>query len=92
MPHFIDARRLLAAFDASHDEHVPSLVFALLGFYLESGPFKFDAGALSRRLAGSKLVGHAAPETLIRLQPELERFFVDTDAGWTPRPGVLAVE
>jgi len=71
---------------------VPSLVFALLGFYLESGPFKFDAGALSRRLAGSKLVGHAAPETLIRLQPELERFFVDTDAGWTPRPGVLAVE
>src|SRR5262245_5562920 len=89
-PHFIDARRLLASFDASHDPHVPSIVFALLGFYLESGPFQFDAGALSHRLAGSKLLGHVSPETLIRLQPEIERYFVNTEAGWAPRPGVLA--
>jgi hypothetical protein len=92
MPHLIDARRLLATFDASHDAHVPGLVFALLGFYFESGPFEFDAGALSHRLDGSKLDGHASPETLIRLQPELERYLVDTEAGWAPRPGVLAVE
>ncbi len=92
MTHLIDAKRLLAAFDASHDAHVPSIVFSLLGIYLESGPFEFDAGALSRRLAGSKLLGHASPETLIELQSELERYFVDTKAGWAPRPGVLTLE
>jgi hypothetical protein len=90
MTHLIDARCLLATFDASHDPHVPGLVFSLLNIYLESGPFDFDAGVLSHRLAGSKLLGHASPETLIRLQPELERYFVDTSAGWAPRPGVLA--
>ncbi len=92
MSHLIDATPLLATFNASHDAHVPGLVFALLGFYLESGPFAFDAGALSRLLAGSQLLGHASPETLIRLQPELERYFVNTEAGWAPRPGVLVVE
>jgi hypothetical protein len=92
MPLLIDAKRLVAAFDDSHDPNVPGIVFALLGIYLKSGPFEFDAGALSHRLAGSKLLGHASPETLIRLQPELERFFIDTEAGWAPRPGVLAVE
>ena len=92
MPHLIDAKRLVETFDVSHDPHVPSLVFALLGIYLESGPFPFDAGALSHRLAGSKALGHASPETLVRLQPELERYFLDTEAGWTPRPGVLAVD
>lgn len=90
MTHLIDARRLLAAFDASHDPQVPNLVFSLLNIYFESGPFEFDAGALSHRLAGSKLLGHVSPETLIRLQGELERYFIDTPAGWTPRPGVLA--
>ena len=34
MTHLIDAERLLAAFDASHDAHVPSIVFSLLGIYL----------------------------------------------------------
>jgi hypothetical protein len=92
MTHLIDAKRLLATFDVSHDPHVPSIVFSLLSIYFESGPFEFDAGALSHRLAGSKLLGHASPETLIRLQPELERYFVDTKAGWAPRPGVLVVE
>lgn len=92
MTHLIDAQRLLATFDVSHDPHVPSLVFSLLNIYFESGPFEFDAGALSHRLAGSKLLGHATPETLMRLQPELERYFVATDAGWAPRPGVLASE
>jgi hypothetical protein len=90
MAHVIDAQRLLAAFNCSHDPHVPALVFSLLNIYFESGPFEFDAGALSHRLAGSKLLGHATPETLIRLQPELERYFIDTRAGWAPRPGVLA--
>jgi hypothetical protein len=89
MTHAIDAQRLLATFNDSHDPHVPTLVFALLNIYLESGPFEFDAGALSHRLSGSKFLGHAPPETLIRLQPELERYFIDTRAGWAPRPGVL---
>ena len=92
MPHFIDAKRLLATFDASHDPHVPGLVFALLNIYFEGGPFEFDAGALSRRLAGSRLLGHVPPETLIEFQDELERYFVATLTGWTPRPGVLAPE
>lgn len=92
MTHLVDARRLLATFDASHDPHVPALVFSLLNIYLESGPFNFDAGDLSRRVAGSKMLGHASPETFLRLQDELERYFVDTKAGWAPRPGVLALD
>ena len=92
MTYLIDGQGLLAAFDASHDPHVPSIVFSLLHIYMETGPFEFDAGALSRRLAGSKLLGHAPPETLIRLQPELERYFVATEAGWAPRPGILAAD
>lgn len=92
MPHLIDAKPLLATFDLSHDPHVPNLVFALLNIYFESGPFEFHAGALSHRLAGSRLLGHVSPETLIRLQPELERYFVETQSGWAPRPGVLALE
>jgi hypothetical protein len=92
MSHLIDARRLVASFNDSHDPHVPGLVFALLNIYFENGPFEFDAGALSHRLAGSKLLGHVAPETLIELQDELERYFVPTPRGWAPRPGVLAQE
>lgn len=92
MTHPIDTERLLAALDASHDAHVPSIVFFLLGIYLESGPSEFDAGAISRRLAGSKLLGHVSPETLIQLQSELERNSVATRAGWARRHGVLAVE
>jgi hypothetical protein len=92
MTHVLDAQRLLATFNESHDPHVPGLVFSLLDIYFESGPFEFDAGALSHRLSGSKLLGHASPETLIRLQTELERYFTDTHAGWAPRPGVLALD
>lgn len=91
MPHLIDAQRLLATFDASHDPHVPALVFSLLEIYLASGPFEFDAGALSHRLAGSKLLGHVPPETLLRLQDQLELYFAPAESGWTPRKGVLAL-
>ena len=91
MKHVIDARQLLETFNVSRNPHVPSLVFALLQLYFDGGPFEFDAGVLSRRLVGSKLLGHAAPETLIELQSELERYFIDTSAGWAPRPGVLAL-
>lgn len=90
MTHVIDAQRLLATFNDSHDPYVLGVVFSLLNIYFESGPFEFDAGALSHRLAGSKLLAHASPETLVRLQPELKRYFIDTRAGWAPRPGVLA--
>lgn len=92
MPHLIDAHRLLAAFQDSHDPRIPALVFSLLNIYFESGTFEFDAGVLSRRLSGSPLLGHASPETLIQLQTELERYFIGTQAGWAPRPGVLATD
>ena len=72
MPHVIDAQRLLAAFNESHDPHVPGLVFSLLDIYFESGPFEFDAGALSHRLAtlsASEMVAALG----VRRAPELVR-------------------
>ena len=91
MPHLIDAQRLIAAFKESDDASMPGLVFALLDYYFEKGPFEFDAGAISRRLVISKF-DHLPPEVVAEFEPELQRYFMPTPRGWTPRPGVLAVE
>jgi hypothetical protein len=92
MTHMVDAQRLVATFNDSEDPRLPAMVFSLLNIYFESGPFEFDAGALTRRLYGSKILRHTSPEALITLYPELERFFVSTGEGWRPRPGVLVAE
>ncbi len=88
MAHLIDAEVLVDKF-AETDPSVPLLVFALLSIYLSDGPFEFDATALAERLSNLPMTGHYNPEKLAAVQPQLERFFENTDAGWAPRPGVL---
>ena len=91
MPHLIDARRLLATFNASHDTAMPSLVFGLLDYYFEVGPFVFDPDKISDHLLASKF-DHMHPHWVAQYQPELERYFLPTPAGWVPRPGVLTAD
>lgn len=88
MPHLIAAEPLIDTF-AESDPRMPLLVFALLGVYLEDGPFEFDASALSQRLSGVGPTPHLNPEIIASLQPEIERFFETTSDGLVPRVGVL---
>jgi hypothetical protein len=91
MPYLIDAQRLIAAFKQSHDTAMASLVFGLLDYYLEAGPFAFDPDKISERLLASKFE-HVHPHWVAEYQTELERYFLPTPEGWTPRPGVLTIE
>lgn len=88
-PYLIDAKPLVEAFRES-DDRLPRIVFALLGHYIEHGPFTFDATAISEWLRDSTSVDRPNPEMLAALQPELELFFEPTPQGWVPRRGVLA--
>src|SRR5262249_55612737 len=85
MAHLIDAQRLVSAFKESHDAYMPGLVFALLDYYFESGPFEFDAGVIAQRLNVSKF-DHLPPEVIAEFELELQRFFTPTTNGWAPRP------
>ena len=67
-------------------------MFALLSFYLDDGPFEFDASALSERLAQVNPTARVNPEQLAALQPQLERFFDISDRQARPRPGVPSYE
>lgn len=89
MTHYIDASRLIDAF-AETDPRMPLLVFSLLSFYLDEGPFEFHATALADRLSELNLKARINPEELASLQPDLERFFEPTPSGWAPRSDVLA--
>jgi hypothetical protein len=71
---------------------VPPLVFALLSLYLRDGPFAFDASALAEKLTLVNPAVRVNAERLAALQPELERFFEASGAGWRPRAGVLSYE
>lgn len=84
----LNAERLIDNF-AETDPRIPLLVFSLLSLYLEQGPFEFDAGALSRRLATLKLKARLNPEEIAALQPQLERFFAQQANGWTPKDEFL---
>lgn len=89
-PFLIDAKPLVAAVRETDDGVLP-IVFALLGYYLEHGPFEFDATFIAERLTDSPAIERLNPEKIAALQPELERFFEITEEGWAPRRGVLAL-
>lgn len=89
-PFLIDAKPLVQALRDS-DDRIANIVFALLGHYLENGPFEFDATAISESMADIPQVARLNPEKIAALQPELERFFEQTPQGWVPRRGVLAL-
>jgi hypothetical protein len=89
-PFLIDARPLVAALRDS-DDRVARVVFALLGHYLENGPFEFDATAIAEQMDDVPAISRLNPEKIAALQPEIERFFEQTPQGWVPRRGVLAL-
>lgn len=89
-PFLIDAKPLVEAVRETDDSVLP-IVFALLGHYLEHGPFQFDATFIAERLSDSPAIERLNPEKIAALQPELERFFEVREQGWVPRRGVLAL-
>jgi len=90
MTHLVDAQQLVATFK-SHDAFMPGLVFGLLDYYFDVGPFKFDPTKISERLAVSKF-DRMPPEVLAQLESELQIYFLPSADGWVPRPGILAVD
>lgn len=91
MADLVGVERLSDLF-AESEGRTPALVFALLRIYLKEGPFEFNAARLSERLRNLDPAARASPEDLASLQPELEKFFVPSTEGWTPRPGALALD
>ncbi len=84
--------RVLAELFAESDELTPAIIFALLRHFYRSGPFPFDAAALSDVITRMNSELHVNPTVLADRQAEIEKYFEPSAGGLTPRRGVLKLD